>query len=147
MLTKRWLRDYGRPLPMLTFSAWQLTIGGLLLVPIAMCVEGAPPTITARSALGFAYLSIVGTALAYALWFRSLERISAQASVFLMRLSPVVAVLIGVAVRGESFGARQVVGMLLVGLSVVLGQLRRTPSSSASRIGRAPLAATAGRIQ
>ena len=39
VLAKRWQP----PVDMLTFSAWQLVAGGLVLVPVAALVEGAPP--------------------------------------------------------------------------------------------------------
>ena len=39
VLTKRW----GRPVPLLTFTAWQLVAGGLVLLPVAVAAEGPPP--------------------------------------------------------------------------------------------------------
>ena len=38
VLTKKW----GRPVPLLAFTSWQLTAGGLLLVPVTLIVEGLP---------------------------------------------------------------------------------------------------------
>jgi probable blue pigment (indigoidine) exporter len=46
VLTKRW----GRPVPLLTFTAWQLVAGGLVLLPLALAVEGAPPQLTGQKA-------------------------------------------------------------------------------------------------
>ena len=48
-----------------------LTAGGLVLLPVALAVEGLPPQgVDAPAVAGFAYLAVVGTAAAYALWFR-----------------------------------------------------------------------------
>ena len=68
VLTKRW----GRPVPLLAFTSWQLLAGGLVLLPVAVAVEGAPPHLTARNLVGFAWLASGGTAVAYALWFRGI---------------------------------------------------------------------------
>lgn len=58
VLAKRW----GRPAPLLAVTGWQLVAGGLLLAPLALAVEGPPPTVSAGNLAGFAYLSLVGTA-------------------------------------------------------------------------------------
>ncbi|HYF64925.1 MAG TPA: EamA family transporter, partial [Herpetosiphonaceae bacterium] len=40
------------PVPLLSFTAWQLVAGGLLLAPVALLAEGIPPAIGAPQALG-----------------------------------------------------------------------------------------------
>ncbi|MBC8160433.1 MAG: EamA family transporter [Roseiflexaceae bacterium] len=118
ILTKRW----GRPAPLLVFTAWQLVAGGLILLPLALLVEGPPPQLHARSIAGFAYLGIVNTGLAYALWFRGIERFSAARVTFLALLSPVVAVVAGFLVLGQTLSIMQVVGVLVVLISIVVAQ-------------------------
>ena len=63
VLVQRW----GRPVGALPFAGWQLTAGGMLLLPLALVVEGPPGTLTVANAAGFAYLAAVGGALAYSL--------------------------------------------------------------------------------
>ena len=41
VLVKRWKP----PVDLLTFTAWQLVAGGLVLLPVALIVEGAPPAL------------------------------------------------------------------------------------------------------
>jgi probable blue pigment (indigoidine) exporter len=118
VLTKRW----GRPAPLHVFTAWQLAAGGLLLLPVALLVEGPPPALSAGNAAGFAYLGIAGTAIAYALWFNGIERLGASAASFLVLLSPVVATLLGIAVLGQTLTPLQALGGLLVLASVAAGQ-------------------------
>ncbi|GMA37620.1 EamA family transporter [Demequina litorisediminis] len=65
MLTKRW----GRPVPMLAFTGWQLVAGGLVLLVPLLALEGLPSGLTANNLLGYAWLAIPGTAIAYLLWF------------------------------------------------------------------------------
>src|SRR3954447_20761800 len=129
LLTKRW----GRPGGLLAFTSWQLIAGALVLLPAAEIVEGAPPTITTDNALGFLYLTLVGTAGAYVLWFWGLGRMPAAAAAMLPLLSPVVALIVGVAFDGEAMTAPQLAGAGLV-LAAVLTSVR--PSSAAARAGR-----------
>lgn len=118
ILTKRW----GRPAPLLVFTAWQLVVGGLLLLPLALLVEGPPPALDGRNIAGFAYLGIVNTGLAYALWFRGIERLSAARVTFLALFSPVVAVAAGFVVLGQRLSATQLVGILIVLISIGVAQ-------------------------
>lgn len=129
ILVKRWRP----PVELSTFTAWQLVAGGLVLLPIALLVEGAPPSIDARAVGGFLYLGLVATVLANLLWFRGLRELPAAAVSLVGLLNPVAGTLIGVALAGEAFGLTQGVGMLMVLGGILLGQpaviarLRRTP--------------------
>jgi probable blue pigment (indigoidine) exporter len=118
VLTKRW----GRPAPLLTFTGWQLTAGGLLLAPLALAVEGLPARVTAVNVGGYAYLSLVGAALAYALWFRGIERLPAASVSLLALLSPVVATLLGWALLAQRLTPLQGLGMAIALAGVVAGQ-------------------------
>ena len=135
ILVKRW----HPPVELTTFTAWQLVAGGLVLLPVALLVEGAPPSIDARAALGFLYLGLVATVIANVLWFRGLRRLPAAAVSLVGLLNPVAGTVIGVALAGEAFGPAQALGILLVLGGIVLGQpalaarlrLRRTPAALA----------------
>lgn len=120
VLTKRW----GRPTKLLTMTGWQLTAGGLALVPVAVSVEGGPPTLTMGNIGGYIWLAVVGTGLAYALWFRGIDRLPVSALTFLGLLSPLVATGLGWLVLEQRLTAIQVVGAVLILTAVVLPQLR-----------------------
>jgi probable blue pigment (indigoidine) exporter len=124
VLTKRW----GRPVPLMAFTGWQLTAGGLLLVPVSLLVEGAPPALTTSNTLGFGWLAGVGTLLAYALWFRGLERLPVTAVSFLGLLSPLVATILGWLVLGQSLTLGQLAGLALALTAIVAGQLPKPRS-------------------
>ena len=119
ILTARW----GADVPALHMTAWQLLGGSLVLLPVAIVVEGAPPALTPGSALGFAYVGLVATALAYVCWFAGLRRLPAAAVGIVGLLNPVTGVLLGVLVAGEAFGPAQAAGIILVLVGVVLGAL------------------------
>ncbi|MEV5982318.1 EamA family transporter [Streptomyces sp. NPDC052114] len=129
VLTKRWGRPEG--VSLLAFTGWQLTVGGLVLAPIALTAEGLPDHFTGANLAGYAYLGIIGTALAYALWFRGIERLPASSVSFLGLTNPVVATLAGLLVLGQTLTLWQVGGLVLVVASVVLGQTRTRPAPRA----------------
>lgn len=119
VLTKHW----GRPVDLLTSTGWQLTVGGLLLAPVALILEGPPPALTASNVVGFAWLAVVGTGLAYVLWFRGIGNLPIKMTSFLALLSPLVATAIGWLVLHQALDLIQVVGAVLVAGAVVSPQL------------------------
>ncbi len=120
VLTKRWGRPEG--VGPLALTGWQLTAGGLLLLPVAALVEGAPPALDGANLLGYGYLAVANTALAYWVWFRGIGRLPATSVAFLGLLSPVSAAVIGWAALGQSLTALQLLGMALALSSTLLGQ-------------------------
>ncbi|MGL3806155.1 EamA family transporter [Paeniglutamicibacter sp. R2-26] len=111
VLSKKW----GQPAPPLTTTAWQLIAGGLTLLVVMLAFEGLPAAaLTASNLGGYAYLSLVGTAFAYVMWFRGIARLPASTTAFLGLLSPVVAILLGWVVAGEVLSPMQMLGVLIV---------------------------------
>ncbi|MEV4455379.1 EamA family transporter [Microbispora sp. NPDC049633] len=129
VLTKRWGRPEG--VGALALTGWQLTAGGLLLVPVALLVEGAPPALSGENLLGYAYLGIVGTALGYWIWFRGISRLPATSVAFLALLSPVSAAVIGWAALGQALSPVQLLGMVLALGGTLLGQAPAAPARRA----------------
>ncbi|MBB1159376.1 EamA family transporter [Amycolatopsis dendrobii] len=131
VLTKRWGRPDGTSL--LTFTGWQLAAGGLVLAPATLAVEGLPDRISGANVAGFAYLGVVGALIAYALWFRGLERLPALAVSFLAFASPLVATVLGYLFLDQSFTPWQAVGAATVVGAVVLAQQRIRPAPGTTR--------------
>ncbi|MEU0786631.1 EamA family transporter [Streptomyces sp. NPDC006173] len=116
LLSKRW--DLGPSV--LSVTAWQLTIGGLILLVAAAAAEGAPPPTGPAAIAAYAYTSVVATALAFLAWFTGLRRLPAATVGLVGLLNPVTGVLLGVTLAGEALTAPQVAGMVLV-VAAVLG--------------------------
>ncbi len=125
VLTRHWRP----PVSSLTFTAWQLTAGGLLLVPLALMFEPALPTLTVQNALGFAYLGLIGAALTYILWFWGVAHIEPSAVAALGFLSPLTATLLGWGFLGQSLSLLQGLGFIMVLASVFIAQRRSGPSA------------------
>lgn len=118
ILTRKW-----RPAaPLLTFTAWQLTAGGLLLVPVVFLFDPVLPMPTTGNLAGLAWLGLIGGALTYALWFRGIGRLEAPVVSSLLFLSPLTAVLLGWVFLGEALNLIQIAGIVLVIGSIWLSQ-------------------------
>ncbi|WP_074066319.1 EamA family transporter [Rhizobium gallicum] len=123
VLTRRWTP----PVSNLAFTAWQLTAGGLLLVPVALMFEPALPMPTTANVLGMAYLGLIGAAFTYVLWIRGLSKIEPAAAASLGFLSPLVATFLGWLALGQSLTPAQLFGFLLVLASVWISQRAMAP--------------------
>lgn len=110
------------PVPPLTFTAWQLTAGGLLLLPATLLVDRVSPEFTTTNLFGFLYLGLIGGAVTYMIWFRGLARLSPSRVSPLVLLSPVCAVILGWALLGQDLTPVQLAGFVLVLGSVWLSQ-------------------------
>lgn len=121
ILTKRW----GRPVGVgpIAYAGWQLTAGGLVLLPLTALFEGLPATIDGGAVLGYLWLGSFGGLLAYTLWFRGIQELPVIAPGLLALLSPVVATLLGTTVAAETFTPIQALGIALVLIALVSGQL------------------------
>ncbi|WP_455709474.1 EamA family transporter [Kitasatospora griseola] len=120
-LTKRWGRPEG--VSPLALTGWQLTSGGLFLLPLTFLFEGAPPAFDGRAALGYLWLGLIGGLLTYALWFQGITSLPVTNVAVLGLLSPLVAALLGATVLDQTLGPVQSVGFALALASIVAGQL------------------------
>ena len=101
--------------PALENAAGQLIFAALLLLPFAAVLEEPlATTMTARSGLSLAGLTLLSTAAAYMVLFRLLSSAGATNTSLVTFLIPVVATLLGAAVLGERFGASFFAGAGLI---------------------------------
>jgi probable blue pigment (indigoidine) exporter len=137
VLTKRW----GTPPGMgpVAMTGWTFLLAGTTLLPVTLLVEGLPDQLTGRNVGGLVYLVLVSGIVAYALWFWGLQHLTASSVTFLGLLNPVVAAVLGWVVLDQRLNGWQLLGAVVVLVSVVLGQqaivdrLRRpggTPTAS-----------------
>jgi probable blue pigment (indigoidine) exporter len=117
VLTKR----FPAPSNRLAATGWQLLLGGLILVPLTALVEGAPPSLTGRDVAGFAYLSLVGTALAFVLWFDGIRRLPAAAPPLLGLAAPVTGAVLGWVVLGQDLSPLQLTGFVVTLAAIAYG--------------------------
>ena len=127
-------RKWQPPVSALGVTAWQLTAGGLILLPLALILEPALPPLTATNLAGLAWLGLVGAAASYAVWFRGVARIEPGAVAMLGMTSPITAVALGWVVLGQALSPLQGLGAAIVLGAVWAGQqANRAPAKAPTR--------------
>jgi len=122
--------------PPVVTAAGMLVGAGILMLPLALVVDSpfsARPSLAAIGAV--AALAVVGTALAYVIFFRILAAAGATNVLLVTFLVPIGALTLGVAVLNEIIRWEELAGMGLIFLGLafidgrVIGYLRRKVSS------------------
>ena len=126
VLAKRW----NSGVDLVSATGWQLVAGGLLVLPVAVVFEGSPPPLSSSNSLGYLYVTVVATAIAFLAWFGGLRRLPAGTVGLIGLLNPVTGVVLGWTVAHESASVLQISGAALVVAGIVFGQRAgRTPSA------------------
>lgn len=128
-LARRWRTD----MPLLAFTGWQLLIAGILLAPLAWLIDPPLLTLTTKNILGYGYLSLFGTTLAYVLWFNGIAKLSPVAVSSLGLLSPIAAVTIGWLVLEQSITGFALLGLIAVLASILTVQWALVPKPVAKK--------------
>jgi probable blue pigment (indigoidine) exporter len=117
VLTKKWPTPVNR----LAATGWQLVLGGLVLIPLTAIVEGVPPSLSSRNVTGFAYLSGIGTALAFVVWFNGIRRLPASAPPLLGLAAPITGAALGWLVLGQALSPLQLLGITISVTAIAYG--------------------------
>ncbi len=128
----------GRGHPPLVLAAGQLACAAGVLWLGAPVVATGAPTLTPSVLGALTGLGVLGTGIAYLLYYRLLGEIGATRTSTVTYLIPVVAVTLGVVVLGEPVRASMLLGAVVVisGVALVQSQgARRRPVSGATPAG------------
>jgi drug/metabolite transporter (DMT)-like permease len=127
-------------LPAEVGAAGQLLAGAVLLGPLALAVTAAVGTdLTATRVLSLGLLGVLGTGVAYVVYYRLVADLGPTKASLVTYLVPLVAVTVGVVVLGEPFHLRVLAGGALIVAGIALVTARRP----APALARSP-AATPG---
>lgn len=113
--SKHWQQNPSANTPLLAFTGWQLTLGGMMLLPFSLWLDPSLPSLTGEHVLGFSYLAIVGTLLTYLIWFTGVSKLPSAAVSALGLLSPISAIILGWVLLNQT-----IQGWALIGLSIVI---------------------------
>jgi drug/metabolite transporter (DMT)-like permease len=112
-------------------SFWQMAIGGVPLMAAGVLLEGNPLRLawTGRAIASLLYLALVGTSLAFVLWYRLLQSTEVTRVQVMPLLNTVVAALLGWAILDETYGLEGILGgaVVLAGLALTLYAPSRPP--------------------
>ncbi|CAM4110210.1 EamA family transporter [Bordetella tumbae] len=112
---------------LMTFTTWQMLLGGLLTVPAAIWVPHAPVVWGWEVTVGLLYSGLIATAAGWLLWLSVVRRVPASIAGLSSLGVPIMATLLAWLLLGEQPAAVEIMGMALVmvGLVVVSRAPRR----------------------
>lgn len=117
-----------RGVPAIEKTAVQLFSAGAVLIPYVLLAEEIPAgTFTGAVILLTLAVGLVHTGLAYALYFGSMDGLSAQTVALFSYIDPVVAVLLSALLLREPMGAWEAVGTVLVIGAAAVSELPGKP--------------------
>jgi drug/metabolite transporter (DMT)-like permease len=116
-----WARRFKRMgLPPMTVTTGQLTVGALVMLPIALIVDEpwqhAFPPLSAWGAI--IALAVFCTALGYVLYFRLIDNAGATNALLVTLLVPPTAILLGAMFLGEKLAPQDFAGLVLIALGL-----------------------------
>ena len=110
--------------------AWELVLGGLMLLPVAWAGLPALAQVDTVGWEALAFMSLIGTALAAIIWQRGLNLLPVQQVSLLAPLSPLTAVILDIIFVGKILSPMQWLGATLVLGSVLLSGRRKVPKAT-----------------
>jgi drug/metabolite transporter (DMT)-like permease len=123
-----WAKRFLRGQPPMVAAAGMLTGSTVVMVPVALAMEGVPSLALSVTTWGaIAYIAVVATAGAYLLYYRVLAMAGAGNLLLCTLMIPPVALFLGVAVLGEDLSPQALAGfgLIALGLGVIDGRLVR----------------------
>lgn len=117
----RWLNDLGR----IVMTAWSLLFGALILVPLALIVEGIPVITRAETWGSLAAIGFVSTSAAFIILYWLIPRVGPTSASAITYIAPISAIWLGVVFLSESLLFVQGIGMaiIFVGLLFIDGRI------------------------
>jgi drug/metabolite transporter (DMT)-like permease len=109
----KWARIEGDPVGI---AAWQVAIGFLVIAACVSIFEGSPhlwPT-SWQAMFGVVFTGVVGSGLAYVLWFEVIRRLPAMTASLGVLSVPVIGVLASMLILGERPTLADVIGFALI---------------------------------
>ncbi len=114
-----------RAIPALAVTTVSMGVGSLLMLAGGIAAQGLPP-LKASSWAIIAWLAVVNTALAFTLWNRTLQVLSAVESTIINSTMMIQIACLAWIFLGESLSPQKIAGLVLAGAGAVLVQLRRS---------------------
>ncbi|MEO7726883.1 MAG: EamA family transporter [Burkholderiales bacterium] len=118
VIVKRW-RNEGT-FDDLSVTAWQIMLGSVVVIIIALLVPSRPVVWTGYFALVLIYGIVLGSVAGWLLWLYILKHLPAGIASLNMMAVPALGVLLSKLLYGEEPGGIEIAGMLLIGASLAL---------------------------
>ena len=127
------IKKWGSHFNPFVVTAVQMVLGGLPLLAVALLTEGNPLDLswTPKALFSLFYLALVGTSLAFVLWYKLLQSSQVTRAQFMPVFNTLVAVILGWLVLHEHYGVRGLLGgaAILTGLALALWKPKKAAVS------------------
>jgi drug/metabolite transporter (DMT)-like permease len=118
------VKAYGKHLDPAILAGGQMVFGLLLLLGVGLPLEGNPLHFrwTPMALIALFYLAIVGSVIAFLLYYWLVLNMDVTKSMLIALVIPVVAVLLGMLVLNEEIGWRTLIGgaMIITGIAFIV---------------------------
>ena len=122
------VKAHGKHLNPAILAAGQMFFGLLLLLGAGILLEGNPLHFhwTSKAVLSLLYLAVVGSVIAFLLYYWLVLNMDVTKSMLIALVTPVVAVILGMIVLDEQIGWRTLIGgaMIISGIALVVSPTR-----------------------
>jgi len=126
------VKAHGKNLNPAIMAAGQMLFGLILLLGVGLPLEGSPIRFhwTAMAVVALLYLSVVGSVIAFLLYYWLVLNMDVTKSMLIALVTPVVAVILGMFVLDEEFGWRTLAGgsMIMLGIALIVVRTKRYQS-------------------
>jgi drug/metabolite transporter (DMT)-like permease len=123
------VKKHGKNLHPAIMAAGQMLFGLLLLLAVGLPLEGNPFRFhwTPMAVIALLYLAVVGTVVAFLLYYWLILNMDVTNSMLIALVTPVVAVILGMIVLNEEFGWRTLAGgaMIICGIAFIVVRKNR----------------------
>ncbi len=108
-------------------TAWSLTLGAMMLVPVALLSDGVPHITLAETWFALGFIGFVLTSAAFILMFWLIPIVGGTTASTITFIAPVSSVFLGVLLLGEVIGPYHIAGMTLIfgGMLFIDGRIVR----------------------
>ena len=128
------VKAYGKHMNPAVLAAGQMLFGLLLLLAVGIPLEGNPLRFhwTSMALIALMYLAVVGTVIAFLLYYWLVLNMDVTKSMLIALVTPVVAVLLGMIVLDEQIGWRTLAGgaMIILGIALIVVRKARKQQES-----------------
>lgn len=118
------VKAYGKQLEPAILAGGQMFFGLIPLMVLGILLEGNPFALrwTPLALLSLLYLAVVGSVIAFLLYYWLVHNMDVTKSMMIALVTPVVAVVLGMVVLGEELSWRTIVGglMIMAGLGLIV---------------------------
>lgn len=120
-----------RGMPALVPATGQILFGTLVITPVALVLDGVPRALPSAAAIGAVLaLAILGTALAYLMYYWLLDRLGAPRTSMVTYLTPPLALVYGALLLSEpiTLNALLGLGLVIAGIALANSVIRLRPA-------------------